>query len=50
MFDIKMDVEQEKKLPLNSTGKKKKTEKMDVEEEKLAKYISESEDSDKTVK
>ena len=38
MFDMKMDVE------------KKVKEKMDIEEKKLASYISESEDSDKIVK
>ena len=52
MFDMKMDVEKEKKKPHTSTAivEKKVIEKMDVEEKKLAMYISESEDSDKTVK
>ena len=51
-MNMKMDVEQEKKKTHISTAttKKKIREKMDVEEDKLAKYISESEDSDKTVK
>ena len=49
---MKMDVEQEGKNPHTSTAntEKKVKKKMDIEQDKLAMYISESEDSDKTVK